>query len=433
MIGYPSKSTHGLQGLDRVHFGRAKALWPLHVRQFADEHGYQMRKEDFLRVLNGVWTEVFTAENNRRAFVVTGLTRPVQPERISSRMMAPSQETSTQSSFPIPQSTPIRNAARLIAVVSDLDSSTPTRSHVTRETEIALNISPASMAVDPNLFTPQKRQLAIARHVHLAKLDLPTRCTISSSSHPLSPQLAQPPDVSDIGYRTPSPLPLESDDPAVLQAENRRLQANLQQAQHTMRVQNSQLHGQNAQLLLQNEHCLGLQKQLNQKGKRKKNSHLAKYLSDAGPGRRVFTSVEFRDAIRRDQKAAEKKDLAKFRREVLAAAKRRRNQWREEQKEKRRAENERVQKEWEDAVTETQIAGGSGHQALPKKTRARKAKTPERYTHAVEQAERLTDEDASTLQDIIEDGLSKDDRRQAILEALEQMDLDIPDSDSSMD
>ncbi len=86
-------------------------------------------------------------------------------------------------------------------MVPNLDSSTPTRHHVTRKTEIALNISPASMAVNPNLFTPQKCPLAITRHVHLAKLDLPTRCTISSSSHSLSSQLVQPPDVSDIGYQ----------------------------------------------------------------------------------------------------------------------------------------------------------------------------------------------------------------------------------------
>ncbi|TFK78622.1 DDE-domain-containing protein, partial [Polyporus arcularius HHB13444] len=114
IIGYPPKSTHGLQGLDRVHFGRMKTLWPKEVKRFEEDHGYNMEKVDFLRVLHNVSREVFTAENNRRAFIVTGLTRPVDPSHISERMMAPSQESSTQGSLPLPQPTPVRNVTTLI-------------------------------------------------------------------------------------------------------------------------------------------------------------------------------------------------------------------------------------------------------------------------------------------------------------------------------
>ncbi len=72
LLSYPLKTTHGLQGLDHLHFGQAKMLWPQAVRRFKDEHGFDMTKADFLWVLHTVWKDVFTPNNNRQIFIITG-------------------------------------------------------------------------------------------------------------------------------------------------------------------------------------------------------------------------------------------------------------------------------------------------------------------------------------------------------------------------
>ncbi len=430
LLGYPPKSTHGLQGLDRLHFGRVKTLWPQAVRRFEREHGLEMTKAHFLQVLHDVWKDIFTPENNRQAFVITGLTRPVQPDRISNDMMAPSQEFSTESTFPMPQSTPVRQAGQLLAIVSELqvnagsDVTTPMRRQLSREAQLTLAISPISLTIDPELFTPQKRRRVIARHMQLAGLNVPTRNTITETSHPLSPTLVDPPAISSLGNRTPSPHPLESDDPQVLRAENQRLWDQLRTVHHVARSQNTQLQSQNAQMVIQNEHCIGLQARLNEKRKRKKNSHAGKYLQDRGPGGRVYTDVEFRDALRRDQEAANKEEEAKIRREAVAAAKRARNQWRERQLAQRRDENERAKEAWEAECEKRKREDDSESELPPKPKRARKAATPERLTRAVEKAEKMSDEEVKRLQDIVGEMPAGDDRKQAILEALE--DVDVP-------
>lgn len=136
--------------------------------------GNKAKKEHILWLLHSVQTNVFTPENNHRALEVTGLTRPVQLEKLSPRATAPSIEFSTmQSSFPLPLPTPVQQAASIMAIVSNLDAArsrttpavegpqvhTPTQAHHPSPSPMqgTLNVSPSLMKINPTLFTPSKQ------------------------------------------------------------------------------------------------------------------------------------------------------------------------------------------------------------------------------------------------------------------------------------
>lgn len=412
LLGYPPKTTHGLQGLDRVHFGRVKSLWGSRVQALDLDQGIEVGKEHFLRLVHEIWQDVFTPENNRKAFEITGLTRPVQPDRITAQMMAPSQGSSTQSSLPLPQPTPVREAARIISLVSNLQhAATQTPTHP-RTHSVESDLSPASMKIDPILFTPTKRAHAIAQHLHLAHVTVSPLLQAS----PFAPTLTHLSPLPSPEKAVASPLPPDIEDPEILRAENDRLRQQLLEAHRELTEDRRVIRGQNAQLLLQDAHCTGLQNRLNNKSRQKKQSHVARYL-EAG-GDRIFTDERYRAAMRADRDAADKKDLDQLRRAAVTAATRDRAQWRREQRQKRGEANKRAEKRWREECADCE-ADGTQHPSRPK--RARKEKTPERFAEAIEFAEQMDYDQLAQLRQATEGAGQGEERRGAILTALQVM------------
>lgn len=425
LLGYPPKTSHALQGLDRVHFARVKILWGSEVQRLEEALSVEeVRKEHILRVLHSVWQKVFTAENNRKAFETTGLTRPVQPDQLSSRMTAPSVEFSTtQSSLPLPPSTPVQQAARIIDIVADLQAAartssdsehqTPTRvhAHLSHSAQDSLEISPVSMKIDPALFTPGKRAKAVALHLYLAHV--PVSPGLSNPSERLSPILAPDPPSPSSRLNPSTPLPPDAEDLAVLHHENETLRHQLKAAQAAVADRDSTIRSQNAQLLIQDGHCMGLQKRLNAKGKRKQQSQVSRYLRDGGE--RVYTADGFRAAVRADREDARRKKLDQVRSAALAAAKKDRVNWRTEQLDARRKENTQGLKSWEAQCADCEA---DGTRKPPKPKRAAKAKTPPRFEEAINKAGTLTRNELERLENNLEGVEEGETRRQILLQAL---------------
>ncbi|CDO75290.1 hypothetical protein BN946_scf184932.g1 [Trametes cinnabarina] len=352
-------------------------------------------------------------------------------------MLAPSIEFSTSSSLPLPQPTPVRQAGTLLTTIADLDSqraATPTAcSTLSDEAQAALEISPASMKIDPALFTPTKRRRAIALHLHYAHLDT------AAILHPpgrISPILAPDPDPTlptnipaPIQPHTPLLLPPELDEQAILKAENEHLQRQLQNAQQGLHEKTQTIRTYHAQLLIQDRHCTDLQKRLNAKGTRKrKDTHLSRYLDDGGE--RVFTAEGYRAAVRADRDKTRQKNLDQVQRSAVAAAKKARSRWRKEQKDKRAQQNAHQLRRWEEQCAENQA---DGTRKPPKPKRAAKAQTPERFARTIRQAGALTGEQLLRMAERLEDVGQGDARQQAILQFLESPPDGLPSGSESED
>jgi len=65
-----------------------------------------VNKEDFGKVWGGTLTSAFTGENICSAFKKTGIW-PYNPDMITLEQMKLAEVTSTQSTFPLPQSSPV--------------------------------------------------------------------------------------------------------------------------------------------------------------------------------------------------------------------------------------------------------------------------------------------------------------------------------------
>ncbi|TBU62702.1 hypothetical protein BD310DRAFT_1036207 [Dichomitus squalens] len=387
-------------------------------REFERPTGGPVGKDHFLEILARLYNQVFTQENNRNAFLITGLSRPPDPSRISALMMAPSETVSTSSSCPLPQPSPVLSAIAMIETISQLggytdDPSTPSHSRLSNMTQAALQISPTSMSIDPDLLSPTKRTAAIAQHLQLAHIhvDIPCHDVITPSDHILAPVLWNP-SAAALPSPVSTPLPLELEDPRVIHEENVALRSALKSCQ-------SAIVGLESQLVIQHKHCVGIQSRLFEKSKRRQDSHVAKYLKAGGA--RIYTDVAFREAQKKDRKVAEDEALDKTHGTVIAAARGSRNAWRKKQLTMRKKARERQNREWETRCTEQRL-----HHAgeLPKRPkRVAKAETPIKYTFEVAYAEGLTSEELQEVHRKLETSGAegKQARQAAALKALREL------------
>jgi hypothetical protein len=120
LVGYPPDSTDRLQGLDVLHFLRVKDLWPRKVREWDTAHHEPLRNPGMLQIIDELWKEVFSEENNKKAFEMTGLTQPVDRSAIPSRALAPAEETSIRSAYPMPQSAKVRETIAVLDVLHQI-------------------------------------------------------------------------------------------------------------------------------------------------------------------------------------------------------------------------------------------------------------------------------------------------------------------------
>jgi hypothetical protein len=107
VYGYPPHCTHALQGLDVVCFAKMKECWKEAINEHKELHHRGVNKEDFVKVWGGAFLKAFTEENIRSAFKKTGIW-PYNADVISPEQMKPAEATSTQSTFPLPQTSPVR-------------------------------------------------------------------------------------------------------------------------------------------------------------------------------------------------------------------------------------------------------------------------------------------------------------------------------------
>lgn len=107
VYGYPPHCTHALQGLNVVCFAKVKETWKTHLNSFEQLHRHGVNKEDFLGTWGRAYNEAFTKENVCSAFEATGI-QLFNPDIITSQQMKPEEVSSTRSTFPLPQPSPVR-------------------------------------------------------------------------------------------------------------------------------------------------------------------------------------------------------------------------------------------------------------------------------------------------------------------------------------
>ncbi|KLO14856.1 DDE-domain-containing protein [Schizopora paradoxa] len=106
VLVYPPHCTHALQGLDVVCFAKMKKEWHDAIDAFEDRTLQAVGKEDFLEVFGAAFLKAFDAETVKAAFRATGV-HPYDPTIITEKQMKPSELTSTKTTFPLAQSSPV--------------------------------------------------------------------------------------------------------------------------------------------------------------------------------------------------------------------------------------------------------------------------------------------------------------------------------------
>lgn len=105
VLGYPPHCMHALQGLGIICFTKMEEAWKNQIDQFEILHQRGIGKEDFCQVFGEAFLKAFTPETITAAYKATGI-HPFNPNVIKPTQMKPSENTSTQASFPQPQTSP---------------------------------------------------------------------------------------------------------------------------------------------------------------------------------------------------------------------------------------------------------------------------------------------------------------------------------------
>ena len=113
VLCYPSHTTHVYQGLDVAVFGALKNA----IRQERDAYerstGQKFSKKNFLEIYGPAHLRIMTEATIKSAFRVTGVWPPNRAV-ITSDMLAPAKETSSESGLPLIPSTPVRAVAQIL-------------------------------------------------------------------------------------------------------------------------------------------------------------------------------------------------------------------------------------------------------------------------------------------------------------------------------
>lgn len=118
IFAYPPYCTHALQGLDVVCFASFKDIYEEELALFKETHRRKVTKADFAKVFGRAFLRTFTEESIKTAFRVTH--HPFDPSVITPEQMKPAAATAVDSSFPIPQPSPVK------AIIKALRKNPPT-------------------------------------------------------------------------------------------------------------------------------------------------------------------------------------------------------------------------------------------------------------------------------------------------------------------
>ncbi|KZP24924.1 hypothetical protein FIBSPDRAFT_856278, partial [Athelia psychrophila] len=206
-----------------------------------------VRKKDFAGVFGRAYLKAFTEDTIKAAFAATGL-HPFNPDVIKEKQMKASLPTSTRSSFPLPQPSPVR------AIITAMGTHPPTQFELS-PTHFAL-ASPREPQIDPALLpetpeTPSKRMRLLygtlattsSGSLLVSKARLPSNYTPHQPVFETLPPLPQP--EWSVLEKTPS------SSRAALEAENTMLREQLGYSRDIIRVREAMDQGKNAQLILQ--------------------------------------------------------------------------------------------------------------------------------------------------------------------------------------
>jgi len=121
ILGYPPHCTHALQGLDVVCFARIKEVWKEELNSYEQDHNQSLPKSNFVFVFGTAFLHAFTPKTIQAAFTAIGI-HPYNPNIILAQQMEPSIPSSTKTTFPLPQPSPVHH---IMAIFHDKTPSTP--------------------------------------------------------------------------------------------------------------------------------------------------------------------------------------------------------------------------------------------------------------------------------------------------------------------
>jgi DDE superfamily endonuclease len=377
IIGYPPHCTHALQGLDVACFTKMKECWKEQLHLFEEAHGHGINKSDFVKVWGTAYLKAFTQELIEAAFSSTGI-HPFNPNVIAPEQMKPSEPTSINSCFPLPQASPTRAvmAAFRYQRPTALDLSPSTHQPATQGAHTAPPTPETPMKrraldpdIDPSLYTPSKRM----------RLLYSTMASTSSGSYLVSktavaaaqasyfvkpPVIEKPPPLPEPDWSLLRP---ESDvqhlSRAQLEDRQEKLLNSLRAAQQQIHARNLVIEGSQAQLIVQ---AMGLTKLMESlEAKEKKKTTDRSTLFPGGNGR-VLTNSDFIKVMedRRQMRADEEE--GRRQRQVARAEKRAEKEMLEDQWQQIKRAHQTAVNDW-NAECARLMANGVPKKDLPKR------------------------------------------------------------------
>src|SRR5215472_980586 len=309
ILGYPPHCTHVLQGLDVVCFAKMKKEFHKSLKTYTCAvSGKVISLES-----SGMRSSRPSLKNTvKAAFTATGV-YPYNPGAISDKKTKPSLPTSTATSFPILQPSPVR------AIITAMGRDHPTSFELSPTTTPHCNAHTVPSTptrkhyqhtIDPELETPTKRM----RMLHGALATTSSGSLLVSKTHitsafPVSspilgtlPELPHP-DLSLL--QVPRSTRYQSRE--VLEARADQLTESLSYSRDVIRAHEVFDERKNAQLVIQHCHLTKLNQSL-QKKENKTKTDRSKLFSK-GHGRHL-TATEFCDELREQQREKEPKTAA---------------------------------------------------------------------------------------------------------------------------
>ncbi|KAJ8474688.1 hypothetical protein ONZ51_g7033 [Trametes cubensis] len=338
VLCYPSHSTHIFQGLDVVIFSVLKRQWTRVRDEFERTKGVRVNKTNFLAVYAEAHQAALTESNIKAAFRKTGVV-PFNPDIITSEMMTPSLETSTQGSLPLPPTSPVRTITQLLMD----EVGRRLQGHPDTDLDDIIMHHDSQNELTPTPRTPTRVQQAVTALASSSAHFLVSPTPVSSAMTPpqYHPSMISP---SKRRYRrlldrTPS---------TILEEE---LQKALDESEHRDLSRKRSLMEMQAATVLQGLYVNRVQEKLQakeEKGTRKKRKLLTDGLPRLLDGDEFFQKVTEHEAVLQREKA--EKDARKAERDRYAAAI---DEWtKQEQQRKERVAEKRRQyraaiEEWE--------------------------------------------------------------------------------------
>lgn len=330
VLCYPAHSTHVYQGLDVAVFSYLKACWSEERDRWEREKGEKVSKENFLAVYGAAHLRAMKPDIIASAFRKTGIW-PFDRDVITTKMMAPSKESSCEGDLPLIPSTPVRIVGKLLRQALRPEASTLPNSE---------DVSAVSGNSSQSLSTTIKSALTDLASTSTGFLFNPTPI---KSTDPL-PMLP----VTELS-------PAKSRHPVLLEfsattEKEKELQNALREAEMREACLKGKVMGLQTAVILQDVYLGRTRSQLAAKEKKNKTRANTKVIGDGMP--RLVTGSAFYNWVDTQTQAQEDEEAAKeVRRVEREAQKRAVEEWAVEEQE-RKSRNDAITAKWKNAVAE---------------------------------------------------------------------------------